>query len=106
MDPSDTPVMKCCSADFKRWFGWPRFEILFGCIAVANWYLIEVNECGMDMTNKNRIVCYRVIVHANAINESSFTNISFFSQWTITWNRNWLGDPCISNLLYICYAFI
>ena len=32
----------------------------------------------MDMTHKNRIVCYRIIVHANAINKSSFTNISFF----------------------------
>ena len=32
------------------------------------------------MTHKSSIVCYRIIVHANAINELSFTNITFFSQ--------------------------
>ena len=94
MDPSDTPVMKCCSADFKRWLAplWDFIWLHCRCKLIFDLIKVEVNECGIDMTHKNRNVCYRIIVHANAINELSFTNISFFLQWTITWNRNWLGD--------------
>ena len=33
------------------------------------------------MTHKSSIVCYRIIVHANAMKELSFTNVTFFSQW-------------------------
>ena len=72
MDPSDTPEMKFCSADFKRWLAplWDFIWLHWNCKLIFD--LIKVNECGIGMTHKNRIV------HANAINELSFTSISFF----------------------------